>query len=217
MTDIPAIGRIGPLYRTLRRRNRLIGVLRWLVPALGGAGFALAAGQMYLQSLGGDFSIGALTVTQDKVTVVTPRYEGIMDDGTAYRLDAQSATASITALDHLLLDSASLLLTRSDGTTLTLSAQNAQVDTSTQQVHIAGTAQVDDSTGMAGTLEGLFIDYLAQTIAASGPVHLVYPSGMVVDGVGMRYDPKTMVWTFTRSTLTLPDTPGRDKADAPAR
>ena len=96
------------IYQRLERRNRLVGILRLGVPALGALVLVILVGQIYLSSLSARFGIGRIEVTRDAVTIDTPQYSGILDDGTSYRVWANSAQAALTATDQIALSEATL-------------------------------------------------------------------------------------------------------------
>jgi hypothetical protein len=86
---------------------------------------------------------------------------------------------------------------------MTAEAAEGELHTATQQVKVAGITHVSDSNGMTGTIEKLFVEWPSQTIDATGPVHLDFANGMVIDAEGMHYSEDGQ-WTFTRATLTTP-------------
>ena len=202
------------IYRRIERRNRVVAVLRILVPVLGLVIFGLAVLQVYLVGLGREFGISRLSVDRDRVTVDTPRYTGALDDGTLYQVSALSASASVMSMNLIDLVDAVVVLDRINGSTMTVKAAAAQFDTDTQQVTVAELADIADSAGTTGTMVGLFVDWPKQQISATGAVHFLYPNGTILDAVGMRYDPKDSVWTFSRATLTVPQTADGNAATA---
>tara|TARA_R110002020_G_scaffold343819_1_gene558184 strand:- start:6124 stop:6762 length:639 start_codon:yes stop_codon:yes gene_type:complete len=198
------------IYQRLERRNRLVGILRLGVPALGALVLVILVGQIYLSSLSARFGIGRIEVTRDAVTIDTPQYSGILDDGTSYRVWANSAQAALTATDQIALSEATLVMNRPGGIVTEITAHEAMLDSGAETVAIAGVAVVAESTGTTATVVNSVFDYAAQTLAASGRVHIDYADGSSLDGVGMTYDVSQAVWTFSRVSVTLPSTPGSD-------
>ena len=198
------------IYQRLGRRNRLVAILRVGVPALGVLVLVLLVGQIYLSSLTGRFGVGRIDVTPEAVTIQTPQYSGVLDDGTSYRVWASSARAAIGAADQIDLSEAALTMTRTNGLVTQVSARQAMLDSGAETVTIDGVAIIDESTGTTGTVMNSVFDYAAQTLVATGRVHIDHADGTVLDAVGMTYDVTNAVWTFSRASVTLPDTPGSE-------
>lgn len=198
------------IYRRLMVRNRVVALLRIGVPALGAVVLAILASQIYLSSLGGQFGIGQITVSRESISVEAPEYAGMLEDGSAYRVWAQSARAGLTTSDIIELSNAALSVTRSNGVVVTAEAPLAELDTTNENVIIDGIAHIGDSTGVKGTLYQSVFDWVAQRLTSKGAVKIDYPDGTELEAVGMTYDAAAMIWTFTNATVTLPSTPGAD-------
>ena len=196
------------IYRGLEARNRIVAILRIGIPALGVVALAALMLQIYVSSRTSRFGVGRIAVSSDSVTVETPQYSGVLDDGTAYRVSAVAAQAAADATDRIGLSEATLAMLRPDGVTMLVDARSALLDTTNQVVEIAGIAEVSNSLGTAGVLRNSVFDYAAQRLVGNGPVSIDYQDGTQLEAEGLTYDATTMVWTFTRATVTLPDTPG---------
>ena len=199
------------VYRRLEARNRIVAVLRIGVPALGIIALSLLMLQIYVSSTASRFGISQIVVSPESVTVETPQYSGLLDDGTAYRVSASSAQAAIDATDRIGLSQAALTMVKPDGVTIGVEASDAVLDTAGQVVEIAGMAEVADSLGTAGILFDSVFDYETQHLTGRGPVSVDYADGTRIEAEGLAYDATTMVWTFNRATVTLPDTPGANE------
>ena len=199
------------VYRRLEARNRVVAVLRIGVPALGVIALSLLMLQIYVSSTASRFGISQIVVSPESVTVETPQYSGLLDDGTAYRVSASSAQAAIDATDRIGLSQAALTMVKPDGVTIEVEASDAVLDTAGQVVEIAGMAEVADSLGTAGILFDSVFDYETQHLTGRGPVSVDYADGTRIEAEGLAYDATTMVWTFNRATVTLPDTPGANE------
>ncbi len=196
------------IYQRLEHRNRLVAILRIAVPALGVIVLAVLLVQIYLSSLTGRFGVGSVSVTRENVTIETPEYAGVLDNGTTYRVWSRSAAAAIEAPDQISLSESELVMHRPSGLVTQVSAQNALLDIGTDTVTIPGIAVIDESSGTAGTVTDSVFDYAAQKLLSNGPVHIDYADGTTLNGVGMTYDAESAIWTFSRVTVTLPYTPG---------
>jgi hypothetical protein len=188
-----AAARRAGLYRGLLRRNRAIGALRFLVPGLGVAVFALLAGQVLIANLAENFSIGRITLQSDRMVVETPAYSGVTADGSVYRVTALSAEAGLAAVDAVTLNGATLVIEGRDGD---------------QTVDVDGRTTVESSSGMSGTVVGLGVDFTAQSATATGQVDFTFAGGERLEASDMAYDGATRTWTFGGVTLTLPAGPG---------
>ena len=198
------------IYRRLERRNRLVAILRLGVPALGALVLLILVGQIYLSSLSARFGIGQVSVSRDAITIDTPQYSGVLDDGTSYRVWASSAQAALTAANQIALSQATLTMNRPGGVVTEVTAHEAMLDSGAETVTIAGVAIIAESSGTTATVMNSVFDYAAQTLAATGRVHIDYADGSSLDGTGMTYDVSKAVWTFSRVKVTLPSTPGSD-------
>ena len=198
------------IYKRLTRRNRLVAILRIGVPALGLLVLLLLIGQIYISSLTGRFGVGRIAVTREAVTVDTPQYSGVLDNGTTYRVWASSAQAAVTAANQIALSDAALTMTRPTGLVTQVNARQAMLDIGAETVKIEGVAVIAESTGTTGTVVDSLFDYASQSLVATGRVHVDYADGSTLDGVGMTYDVTTALWTFSHATVTLPSTPGSE-------
>lgn len=197
-------------YRRLEARNRIVGILRVGIPALGALTFLSLIVQIYVSSLSTRFGVGQIAVTREAVTVDAPEYAGLLDDGSAYRVWAQSARAATDAPDLIDLAEAALRVERTAGTSMEVVAEAARIDTTSQLVTIDGVAEVTDSTGTSGIFRQSVFDWAEQVLTGTGPVSIDYADGTTLEGSGVVYDAQTFVWTFTDVTVTLPSTPGQD-------
>lgn len=203
------------VYRGLEARNRIVAILRVGVPVLGAVALSALLLQIYASSQTARFGISQIVVSPDSVSVETPEYSGVLDDGTAYRVSATSARAAVDATDRIGLSDAALTMAKPDGVTILVQTPAAVLDTTGQIVEIAGQAQVSNSLGTSGVLRDTVFDYQAQRLTGSGPVDIVYADGTQLEAEGLTYDAAALVWTFTRATVTLPDTPGATQPAMP--
>ncbi|WP_172121767.1 MULTISPECIES: hypothetical protein [unclassified Devosia] len=195
-------------YRRLQGRNRMVGVLRVAVPALGAVTLLLLVGQIYLSSLLDQFSIGEVSMDRESIRVEAPEYAGVLSDGSAYRVRASDAQAMLNSTEQIALRDAALNVVRPDGVVFDASADSAVLDTAQRVVRIEGASDISDSTGTSGTIEQSVFDWSAQTLTGDGPVVIHYADGTELTAAGMQFDAEASVWTFSGATVTLPHTPG---------
>lgn len=198
------------VHRRLDRRNRVVSVLRLLIPAMGGIVLAGLMVQIYLASFTGRFGVGRIEVTPEAVIVDAPEYAGLLEDGSVYRVWAGTARAAVERTDLIDLSGAHLVVDRVDGVQMQVDAAAAQLDTYGQLTMVPGVAEIADTTGTTGTLINSIFDWQAQQLTSDGPVVIDYADGSGVRAEGLTYDAKAMVWTFSRAVVTLPATPGEN-------
>lgn len=211
---MPALAGGRQSYQRLARRNRMIGALRFLVPLVGALVLGSLMAQIYLASLTGRFGIDEITVTPEAISIEAPEYIGTLADGSSYRVWAETALATTERSDLIDLTDALLIINRIDGVQLTVEARSAQLDTTNQLTIVPGLAEVADSTGTTGTLRNSIFDWHSQILTTRGPVAVDYADGTQVRAQGLVYDAAEIVWTFERSVVTLPSTPGEDGPQA---
>lgn len=202
------------LYRRLARRNRRVRGLRVLVPLGGALVLAVLGAQIYLASFTGRFGIENISISPEAVTVDAPEYAGVLEDGSAYRVLAETARAATQRPDLIALSRAQVVLNRIDGVQMQADATQAKLDTVGQLVLVEGVAEIADSTGTTGSLRNSTFDWAAQRLTTEGPVAIDYADGTTLRAEGLVYDAQAKVWTFTRSVVTLPTTPGEDGSTA---
>jgi lipopolysaccharide export system protein LptC len=195
------------IYRQFTRRNQVVSVLRFLVPGIGVAVFAVLAGAVMIANLAENFSIGRITLKDDRMVVETPSYSGVTSDGSTYSVTALSAEAGLNAMDAMILNGATVVLNGADGVETTAQAARADLDITAETVKVQHVTTLATSTGMRGSLTGMDLDFGKQSVTASGAVTFTFPGGERLDAAGMDYDGVARTWRFTGVTLTLPGTP----------
>lgn len=203
----PTDGRAA-LYARLARRNQLVGLLRWLVPAAGIVVLLVLVGVIVLDNLGQRFGFSNIRIDRDNLVVETPKLTSTGDDGTLYALSARAAKVTPTQTDLINMEDAVLTMTPIKGPEMRAEAAAAQFQTNDQLVTVPGITTVTSTDGLNGTLEAVFVDMLNWTMVASGKVDITLPGGSHLVSDGMSYDRKSGVYTFKRANVTLVSTPG---------
>lgn len=191
----------------LLRRNRLVALLRWLVPLVGLLLAVLVVGVIALDSLRNRFGIANLTLDRDRMVVDAPRLSSMLPDGTVLTLSAGAASASLLSADRIALVDAQLTMSGEDAPALMAEAPEADLDTTAQLLDVPGVTGFTSMSGMSGEALGLVADLAAET-ASSGPVDLTMADGTNLRAETMTYDHKAQLWTFGRVTVSMPFTPG---------
>ncbi|CAN7464428.1 hypothetical protein [Devosia sp. LjRoot3] len=198
-------------FRRLLRRNRMVGVLRFAVPAVGFVLLVALLIQIVISSFGGRYGIGKIEVTPDRIRVETPEYAGTLTDGSVYRVWAEEAAAAIDNTDLITMSNVKVMLERTDGVRREASAVDAILDTVNQQVRIENGTEISESSGISGRLSDSVFDWASQTLTSKGPVTINYSDGSTVRAEGMVHEADRNRWTFTNAIVTLPETPGEEQ------
>jgi hypothetical protein len=196
------------LYARLARRNRLVGLLRWLVPAAGVAVFAVLLTLIVIDNIGQRFGYSNIRIDRDNLVVETPKLTSTGHDGTLYALSARAARVAPTRSDLIDMEGAMFTMTPLRGAEMRAQAAAAQFQTNDQLVNVPGVVHVTSNEGLDGTLEGVFADLMNWKLVASGAVSITLPGGSTVTSQGMTYDRQTGIYTFKRARVTLVSTPG---------
>jgi lipopolysaccharide export system protein LptC len=191
----------------LASRNRIVSVLRIVVPAAGAAALLVLVTQIYVANMMRQYGISGIRIDRGALVVDAPQYSAVGKDGSRYNATARDAHAAIGDPKMITMDDVSLELARPVGNTLHLRAETAVADTARNVVTVPGTATLRDDKGMHGTLSRLRADLDAGTAVGEGPVDLTFAGGAHLTAAGMHYDGPAQLWSFERVTLVLPDLP----------
>jgi hypothetical protein len=129
-------------------------------------------------------------------------------------VSAEAADSAVTSLDIINLKNAELFLKKPSGSTMTATAAAGAFNTQDQVMRVPGSAAIRDSAGDSGTLNDIVFNLPDQTLTARGKVDITMADGTRIEAIGLDYDATSSVWTFGRSTVTLPQTPGKAPATA---
>lgn len=196
------------LYTRLMRRNRLVGLLRWLVPAAGVVVFAGLLAVIVIDNIGQRFGYSNIRIDRDNLVVETPRLTSTADDGTLYALSARAARVVPIRTDLIDMEDAVFTMTPPEGAAMQAEAAAAQFQTNDQLLNVPGVTHVTSTDGLDGTLELVFADLINWTMVASGAVNITLPSGSNIISDGMTYDRDSGIYTFKNARVTLVSTPG---------
>ena len=196
------------IYRSLAARNRWIAGLRAGVPVAGVLVFLGLAAQIFIANLGSEFGIGGISIDRTTARIETPRYAGMLADGSTYKVAAGAARADIANPNEIALLDASLQLIQPDGTEMMASAGAATLFAQEQQVAVAAETEVGDSTGTTGRFTDTVIDLKAETFTARGGAELRFSDGTHLTSKTLTYAFPDATWRFGGVRVTMPATPG---------
>jgi len=199
----------GKLYARFERRNRIIGFLRLAVPL---SGIVLAAGligQIVLANMAKDYGLNAIRIDRGQVVVDTPRYSGVMSNGTSYEIVAKVARARINSTDIINLEDATITIREKTGYEMIATAPEAQLRLSDQKVIVNSMMRTIDSNGVRGQLTNSVINWPTQTLTTTGPVRIEFKDGTILEAQALLYDARTSAWDFSGVRYTIPPDEGK--------
>ena len=199
------------VHARLRRRNRLVRLLRWVIPALAATALLAIGGALVLDALRNQFGFSNIRIDRNNLVVDTPELHSTTADGTAFSLSAEAAKAAIGSTDVVDLTNVVFSATPVEGPSLKAEAASAELQTSEQLLTVVDTTRFSSSDGMSGTVEGLFANMLKMQAEATGAVHAQFGALGTLDAAGMRFDGNTRIWVFQQARITLNITPGETK------
>jgi lipopolysaccharide export system protein LptC len=196
------------LYARLMRRNRLVGLLRWLVPAAGVLAFVGLLAMIVIDNIGQRFGFSNIRIDRDNLVVETPKLTSTDDDGTLYALSARAARVRPSQTDMIDMEGVVFSMTPTTGPAVEAAAEAGQFQVNDQLLNVPGVTHISSTEGLKGTLEAVFADLMNWKMVASGTVDFTLPNGSHLVSDGMTYDRATGIYTFTRASVTLVSTPG---------
>lgn len=199
-------------YARIVRRNRVVSVLRFVLPAAGVAVVAMLGLRGFLGTALPQFEFAGISVDRESLTVEAPIFSGIGADGSVYAVSAATARSLFGDPDRLDLANPSLRLTQLDGIVFNATSAAAHMDLATQHVTVDGAMAVESTSGLVGTVWKSTMDVAREQLVATGGADLAFGEDATIKAETMRYDGEKRLWFFERATVTLTELPG---ADAP--
>lgn len=200
------------VYDRLARRNRVVGMLRIAVSAVGLVILAVLLVQIVADNLSEQFGFANLRIDRENLVVETPRLTSTAEDGTLYAATATSAKVSASKIDVVELTGAVLDMTPPGGKiSYSALAPSAELQLSDQKILVPGALQISGTDGMSGTLDDVMADILNSQMVGRGRVHIRFGDGSDVEAEAMSYDGTTDIFEFTHATVVFNDLPGKAK------
>ena len=110
------------VFMRLTRRNRVIDVLRIVVPLIGALLLGVLIAGIVIGNLAREYGVSGVRFERDRLLIETPRYEGVTENGTRYRVVAETASALISRADLSTSARPRLEIIRPDGVCFTATA-----------------------------------------------------------------------------------------------
>lgn len=198
-------------HARLKARNRLVRLLRWVIPLVTGLSLLVVVGALIVDALRNQFGFSNIHIDRNNLVVDTPELHSTTADGTAFSLSAEAAKAAIGSTDVVNLTNVVFSATPADGPSLKAEAASAELQTSEQLLTVVDTTHFSSSDGMSGTVEGLFANMLKMQAEATGTVKAQFGAFGTLEAAGMRFDGNSRIWVFQQARITLNITPGESK------
>lgn len=195
------------LHQRLGRRNRLVGLLRFLVPLAGVLIFAFLVVQIVIASMARDYGVSGIRLDRDRLVIDTPRYQGVTAAGLRYSVIAETASAEVSRADIIELGTASLEVARPDGVSFTAKAEYARYDLVGGTVEVPGVAEVVDSRNTHAILHNAHADWGTQVITARDGAEITFADGTHLTAQSLVMYGADSRWDMQGVTL---DTPGTE-------
>lgn len=184
------------IHARLARHNRRIGVLRFAVPALALLLLSVPVIQVGVSMVADALPVAGIRLENDTLVIAAPRFEGRTATGTVYKMNAERAESRIGNLDIADLYGLRVDLAGGGGYRAEIEFSTAQWTMSAERLVSNEDVLVTDSTGAAGMLAGVEVDWPGQIITSDGPVRFTFSGGNRLDAATMRHDMGGAIWQF---------------------
>lgn len=191
------------LYTRFARRNRVIDVLRVVVPIAGVLLALVPVAQVVIASIATSLPIQGIRLENDTLVIDAPRFEGRTATGTVYAMQAARAETRVGDLDIADLYDLEIALTDEGDYAARIGFSSAQWTMSTETLVSNEDVAIADSTGAEGILGGVHVDWPGQLITSEGPVHFTFASGADLVADTMVHDLDTARWHFSGVRLDM--------------
>src|SRR5690348_14116876 len=91
-------------------RNRIVDVLRIVVPAIGVAAFVVLAAQIYIANIANQYGVSGIRIDRGVVVVEAPKYSGTGATGSRYLVSAREARTPLDRTNMIDLNDATMEL-----------------------------------------------------------------------------------------------------------
>jgi hypothetical protein len=201
------------IYARLLLRNRLVGTLRVVVPALAAAVLVYLLAVLGLGMIGQQLSVASISIDRDQLMVEAPRLSVTGDDGSVYEASAREARISAKAADTIDLRAARLVRAPpNQAPLLTLTSPTGTLRLAAQYLTLPEETALVGSDGMVGTIGPIDAD-LGAGLYRTGALALRFADGATLLARSGQYDTHTGQYTFTGVEVTLPMTPGETQQE----
>ncbi|WP_026872403.1 LPS export ABC transporter periplasmic protein LptC [Inquilinus limosus] len=202
---LAAAGRAGSISRSY---SRMVGVLKYALPAIGLVIVALIVLWPELQHTQVDISDGAPRPAAAAGEIQNPRYSGVDEAARPYTVWATLAKQVQDEVFDLNRPKGEMKLP--SGMVLNLDAQTGKLDRGAKSVHLSGNVTLRRSDGTTMVTDAADIDLADKGARSSMPVTAEGPFGTLSAG-GFKVEQQGDVIIFTGPTKLLLK-PGADKA-----
>jgi lipopolysaccharide export system protein LptC len=166
-------------YRDAQRHSRLVGTLKWLLPALvvlGGIVF-WASARIIPGDLANLVSIAGIDAKSNSVVMDKPHISGFEGTRRAYEVKADSAVQSLDDPKVLTFKAINAHVGLEDAGTATIDAATGVYDGNDNTLQLKDGIRIRTDTGYSATAESAAVDFARGSMTSSAPVEIHMAAG----------------------------------------
>lgn len=199
------------LFARVSRRRRVVKILRWAIPVVGGLTLLALLVPLVIANLVPSAQFEAIRLEQDNLVVDAPRATGTLADGGTYEVTASTATTKILNQDLINLVEMRATLNFPDGEDIVGTSDVGAYSLLTSILTLPSQIDLLSSQGDTGIIGEGVADLEAQIFDGDKGVAFDFADGSTLRAINMHYDGAGQYWKFERASLTL--TPQEKQAD----
>jgi lipopolysaccharide export system protein LptC len=171
------------MFRAAARHSRLVGFLRFAIPA----GIVAIVSILVVATFFNPFRLiaafpidpGKISLSGTKIVMELPRLNGFTSDSRPYELTARAAAQDLTKPDILELKDVNAQVELKDGQHVTITSPNGVYDTKSELLKLDDHITVNSTSGYEGHLSEATINVATGNIVSESPVKLKLPNGLL--------------------------------------
>jgi lipopolysaccharide export system protein LptC len=171
------------MFRAAARHSRLVGFLRFAIPA----GIVAIVSILVVATFFNPFRLiaafpidpGKISLSGTKIVMELPRLNGFTSDSRPYELTARTAAQDLTKPDILELKDVDAQVELKDGQHVTITSPNGVYDTKGELLKLNDRITVNSTSGYEGDLSEATINVATGNIVSESPVKLKLPNGLL--------------------------------------
>jgi lipopolysaccharide export system protein LptC len=171
------------MFRAAARHSRLVGFLRFAIPA----GIVAIVSVLVVATFFNPFRLiaafpidpGKISLSGTKIVMELPRLNGFTSDSRPYELTARAAVQDLTKPDILELKDVNAQVELKDGQHVTITSPNGVYDTKGELLKLNDHITVNSTSGYEGQLSEATINVATSNVVSESPVKLKLPNGLL--------------------------------------
>jgi len=207
-------------FKAARRHTARVKVFRRVALAVSLAGIAVIAGAAAFNPFkhpSVNVSIGRVDVAGTKITVESPRINGLQKNGSPFEIKARSGIQDTATPDLMeLLGIRDTNFAAPDSSTTSISADRGIYDSLQDKMTLEGNVQIKSSTGYDLRLKTALIDFKTGGLSSTDPVQVLLDGGSVA-ARGLDVSDNGHKVSFDGDVTSMFENGTGGQADAPAQ